>query len=58
MKIKHDADYRQKRAAEYPDIGDQLDAIWKELEQRPLLVSDAKNMLNRVKEIKQRYPKP
>jgi hypothetical protein len=58
MKIKHDADYRQKRAAEYPDIGDQLDAIWKELEQRPLLVSDAENMLNRVKEIKQRYPKP
>lgn len=58
MKIKHDADYRQKRAAEYPDIGDQLDAIWKELEQRPLLDSDAENMLNRVKEIKQRYPKP
>jgi len=58
MKIRHDADYRQKRAAEYPDIGDQLDAIWKELEQRPLLVSDAENMLNLVKEIKQRYPKP
>jgi hypothetical protein len=58
MKIKHDADYRQKRVAEYPDIGDQLDAIWKQLGQLPLLVSETEIMLNRVKEIKQRYPKP
>jgi len=28
MKIKHEADYRALRAADYPDVKDQLDALW------------------------------
>ena len=45
----HEDQARRRLSAEtrrrVPDIGDQLDAIWKELEQRPLLVSDAKTCL-------------
>lgn len=43
-------DYREKRAAEYPPIGDQLDAIWKG-------GADAEVMRQKIIEIKQKYPK-
>jgi hypothetical protein len=29
VKIRHKVDYRRARAQAYPDIGEQLDAIWK-----------------------------
>lgn len=58
MKIEHKAEYRQKRASEYPRIEDQLDALWKALAKDPsLLVPEAKTMLNRVMEVKAKYPK-
>ena len=54
--------YEDQRAAEYPKIGDQLDAIWKQLNQDRLggkaLVQDAEDHLNAVLAVKSKYPKP
>jgi len=43
--------YKEKRAAEYPSIGDQLDALWKGGEA-------AAEMLAKVQAVKTKYPKP
>ena len=42
--------YKSKRAAEYPPIGDQLDALWKGGDA-------ATEMLAKVQAIKTKYPK-
>jgi hypothetical protein len=42
--------YAQKRAAEYPAIGDQLDALWKGGDA-------AAEMLAKVQAVKAKYPK-
>ena len=42
--------YIAKRAAEYPPIGDQLDALWKG-------GAEAEAMLAKVQAVKARYPK-
>ena len=42
--------YKAKRAAEYPPIGDQLDALWKG-------GAEAEAMLAKVQAVKQKYPK-
>ena len=43
--------YIDNRVAEYPSIGDQLDALWKGGD-------DAAAMLDQVMAVKARYPKP
>lgn len=43
-------EYIAKRAAEYPSIGDQLDALWKG-------GAEAEAMLAKVQAVKQKYPK-
>ncbi len=43
--------YRARRAAEYPPIGDQLDALWKG-------GADAEAMKAAIVAIKTKYPKP
>ena len=43
--------YKQQRAAEYPLIGDQLDALWKGGDA-------AAEMLTKVQAVKTKYPKP
>jgi hypothetical protein len=43
--------YRGQRAAEYPSIGDQLDALWKGGQ-------PAADMLAQVQAVKAKYPKP
>jgi len=52
---------RQQRAAAYPLIGDQLDAIWKQLNSLRLrgenLVLDADVILNEILAVKRKYPK-
>jgi len=53
--------YDKLRKREYPDIGDQLDAIWKQLNQDRLggkaLIQDADDMLGQVLSIKAKWPK-
>jgi len=45
------AQYARDRRAEYPSIGDQLDALWKGGD-------DAAAMLEQVMAVKSKYPKP
>lgn len=58
MKIHHVDDYAQRRAAEYPPIGDQLDALWKALESdKAKLPKEARDVMDRVLHVKQKFPK-
>lgn len=61
MKIRHKVDVSSKRASEYPDIGDQLDAIYKLAEslrqQGSSLPDDVLTWLDQCKAVKQKYPK-
>lgn len=51
LQAEHDAkEYQRKRAAEYPAIGDQLDALWKGGDA-------AAEMLAKVQAVKTKYPK-
>lgn len=49
------------RRQEYPDIGDQLDAIWKQLNQDRMggeaLIQEADDRLNEILAVKQKHPK-
>lgn len=58
MKPTHLEAYESCRAAAYPDMGDQLDAIWKALEQLPGLPPDTAAMLQQIQQVKADYPKP
>ena len=49
--------YAQKRAKEYPPIGDQLDALWKEIHEMKPKTKEAKEMLAKIKEVKTKHPK-
>jgi Asp-tRNA(Asn)/Glu-tRNA(Gln) amidotransferase A subunit family amidase len=54
--------YEELRRGEYPPMGDQFDAIWKQLNQDRLngkeLIQPADDELNRVLAVKAKYPKP
>ena len=60
-KAERNEHVRQQRLSEYPDIGDQLDAIWKELNQLRLngtnLVADADDVLGQILAVKKKHPK-
>ena len=56
-------DYLRLRAAEYPPVGDQLDAIWKALNSMQLqgvfdLPTDTDLVRNQWLAVKAKYPKP
>ena len=51
MKITHTSDYARRRAAEYPPVGEQLDAL---LEGGQKLAE----LKARIAAVKGRYPKP
>lgn len=57
MKIFVKGDYRTLRAQEYPDVGEQLDALWKEMQALPR-TEEAEAMLQRIQDVKKKYPKP
>lgn len=52
--------YTARRRDEYPSIGDQLDSIWKAFGQMApgALPGGAQEMLDRVRAVKEKYPKP
>jgi hypothetical protein len=62
MKIHHAPDALKMRAASYPDIGDQLDAVMKGfqsfVEAGFVLPDDTKAWIESCQEVKKRYPKP
>lgn len=50
--------YRKKRQREYPDIGDQLEAIWLLINSLNVELPPATDfILNKIKQIKLKYPK-
>lgn len=61
MKIEHVRNYREARQELYPSIGDQLDVLWKTLaaiQENGIDVGhEAKAMLQKIEEVKQRCPK-
>jgi hypothetical protein len=57
MKIRHVRDYAEARREDYPDIGDQLDAIWAVLKTQNL-PKETRDLLDRVEAVKRKYPKP
>ena len=54
--------YRELRASEYPDLGDQLDALFKHLNYRRTqgdeLVQDLDDVIGSWLSVKAKYPKP
>ena len=50
--------YQKKRAAEYPTINEQLDAIWKILNDPTNPPSDAVEVKENIEAVKEKYPKP
>lgn len=61
MKIIHYDDHVKARAAVYPEIGDQLDALWKLFDHMfgaaELPVPAAQALRERIADVKARYPK-
>lgn len=59
---KEAEEYIYNRRSEYPPIGDQLDAIWKQLNQDRLggdqLIQEVDDMLGKILAVKNKYPKP
>ena len=58
--VRIDADYATARRAAYPDIGDQLDAMFKIIEairRSEPLPADALEVLDKVRAVKAVYPK-
>lgn len=55
-------DYEERRREAYPPVGDQLDAIWKQLNQDRLggkaLIQQADDTLNEILAVKAKYPPP
>jgi len=50
--------YGTLRSREYPEVGDQLDAIWKHFEASGVQDPDAASMLDAIKAVKQKHRKP
>jgi len=48
--------YKKNREREYPEIGDQLDAIWRYLS-NGILDPQAQAMMDQINEVKGNYPK-
>lgn len=50
--------YKLDRKKSYPEIGEQLDAIWKFIATLDPLDENTKIMYNKIVDIKQKFPKP
>lgn len=62
MKLTHKRPYKQARKQLYPDIGNQLDAIWRAIDEIASqtgiqLPQDSLDMLTKINEVKAKCPK-
>ena len=55
MKIQHNEDYAKARAAEYPSVKDQLDALWHAMNDG--LIPKIEPMYSQIKTVKDTYKK-
>lgn len=58
MIITHTRDYREARKAEYPDIGDQLDALVAYFSALPSVPTELQAWVSQCQAVKAKYPKP
>jgi hypothetical protein len=56
MNVHITGNYQKRRVAEYPSIGEQLDAIWKVVAKEPMPL-ETQAMFDRIAAIKKKYPK-
>ena len=56
LKIIHKEDYRKVRQAQYPTLGDQLDALWHAMDQGVL--PKIEPLYSDILAVKQAIPKP
>lgn len=56
MKIQHKGDYAKRRAAEYPAISGQLDALWHAMDRGEL--QKVPEFYDPIKAVKLKYAKP
>lgn len=56
MKINHAPCHKAARAAEYPDVADQLDALWHAMDKGEIPKVDA--FYDPIKAVKDKFKKP
>lgn len=56
MKIQHESCHKARRASEYPELEEQLDALWHAMDQG--ILPKIEPMYSSVKAVKDKYPKP
>lgn len=55
MKLRHEGDYRKKRAEEYPSVEDQLDMLWHSMHEGK--AEKVEPFYSSIAAVKQRFPK-
>ena len=58
MLIRHLRDYSEARRSEYPDMGDQLDALVKYFAALPEIPTELQDWVTACQAVKRKYPKP
>jgi len=56
LKINHSSDHTERRRAEYPDIAEQMDALWHAMDRGD--IAKVEPMYSQIKAVKERFPKP
>lgn len=58
-RVKFRRDYREARKQEYPEVGEQLDAIWKWIEANPgKMPVEVSQVMEKLGTVKTKFPKP
>lgn len=55
MKIRHKSCHKAKRAAEYPPIEEQMDALWHAMDRGD--IAKVEPMYSQIKAVKDKFPK-
>lgn len=55
MKLRHEGDYRKKRAEQYPSVEEQLDMLWHAMDKGQ--AEKAEPFYSSLADVKKRYPK-
>lgn len=56
MLIQHNEDYRKRRAADYPSLADQIDALWHAMDAGTL--PKVEPFYSQIRAVKDKYKKP
>jgi len=56
LNIQFEDDYRKRRVAEYPSLGDQLDDLWHAMDAGS--IPKVEPFYTQIQAVKDKYPKP